>query len=75
MKGRLLNKQTKKGGAVKEKCGDGVRKGGGRSHKPDNSSLILGPMVERENRLLKVVHMHTIVFLTPPLTRTDTTNK
>lgn len=45
-----------------------------RSHKPNSLSLILGPTVERENRPLKVVHMRTVVLLTPPLTHTDTTN-
>lgn len=76
MKGRIA-KQTgkqKKGGAIKEKRGYGEKERWRRSHKPDNLSLILGPTVERENRPLKVVHMRTVVLLTPPLTRTETTN-
>lgn len=68
------NGQAKKGWGNKGKTRVRGKERWRRSHKPDNLSLILGPTVERENRPLKVVHMHTMVLLTPPLTRTETTN-
>lgn len=68
------NGQAKKGWGNKGKTRVRGKERWRRSHKPDNLSLILGPTVERENRPLKVVHMHTVVLLAPPLTRTDTTN-